>query len=206
MISLHEEIAIPAPPDTVWPLLSDPAVVASCIPGAELTKSGEDGKYQGSMRVKFGPTVATFRGEAKLSYDHGARRCTIEARGIDGRGASRANASGVVTASGADTTVLQAVGQFHVTGPLETFANAGGVHLARALMAEFADNMAKLVAEQSPAIPHPNPLPAGGERKSEAKPRMGEGRSPAALSGNIMLWRAFTSWLRQLFSGKRDIR
>jgi carbon monoxide dehydrogenase subunit G len=206
MPSLSEQITIPSSVANVWPLLADPALVATCIPGASLTTTEVGGVYTGTMRVKFGPTVATFRGEAKLSYDHGARRCTIEARGIDGRGASRANASGVVTASGADTTVLQAVGQFHVTGPLETFANAGGVHLARALMAEFADNMAKLVAEQSPAIPHPNPLPAGGERKSEAKPRMGEGRSPAALSGNIMLWRAFTSWLRQLFSGKRDIR
>src|SRR5881227_211325 len=126
MISLREEIAIPAPSDRVWALLSDPAVVASCIPGAELTQTGEGDKYQGTMRVKFGPTVATFRGEAKLAYDHDARRCTIEGRGIDGRGASRANASGVVTATGTDATVLTVEGQFHVTGPLETFANAGG--------------------------------------------------------------------------------
>ena len=40
------------------------------------------------MRVKFGPTVAQFRGEAKLAYDHTARLCSIEGRGIDGRGAS----------------------------------------------------------------------------------------------------------------------
>ena len=118
MISLREEIAIPAPPAAVWPLLADPAVVASCIPGAELTKAGDGGAYQGTMRVKFGPTVATFRGEAKLAYDHDARRCTIEGRGIDGRGASRANASGVVVAAGDATTVLTVEGQFHVAGPL----------------------------------------------------------------------------------------
>ena len=38
-----------------------------------------------------------------------------------------------------------------VTGPLETFANAAGVHLARAILAEFAENVAKLVAEQAAA-------------------------------------------------------
>jgi hypothetical protein len=27
-----------------------------------LIKAGEDGVYQGTMRVKFGPTVAVFRG------------------------------------------------------------------------------------------------------------------------------------------------
>src|SRR3954471_3734679 len=86
MISLHEEIAIPAPPDTVWPLLSDPAVVASCIPGAMLTKAGDNGAYQGTMRVKFEPTVAQFRGEAKVTYDHargGARGFDLNLTGFD---------------------------------------------------------------------------------------------------------------------------
>ena len=223
MISLREEVTLPSPPDAVWPLLSDPAIVASCIPGAELTKSGEDGKYQGTMRVKFGPTVATFRGEARLAYDHAARRCTIDGRGIDGRGASRANAQGVVVAEGEATTVLKVEGNFTVTGPLETFANAGGVHLARAILAEFAENMGKLVAERGEAAsPHPNPPPLAGEGVAVTSgatvsppPQAGEGMGggfaasnrapPAALSGTKILWRAFTYWLRQLF-GKGHTR
>jgi carbon monoxide dehydrogenase subunit G len=210
MISIREEITIPSPPDSVWPILSDPAVVASCIPGAELTKTGEGGAYQGTMRVKFGPTVAQFRGEAKLAYDHAARRCTIEGRGIDGRGASRANASGVAAVSGVAETLLKVEGNFNVTGPLETFANAGGVHLARAILAEFADNVAKLVAEQSEeTAPHPDPLPAGGERVQPAsQTQEGAGQRPSAaeLSGGRILWRVFVSWLRQVFSGKREAR
>ena len=201
MISIREEITIASPPEAVWPLLSDPAVVASCIPGAMLTKAGDNGAYQGTMRVKFGPTVAQFRGEAKLAYDHDARRCTIEGRGIDGRGASRANASGVVVAAGDATTVLTVEGQFHVTGPLETFANAGGVHLARALLAEFADNMAKLAAEANPAAGDAAASTfAGGERESGAQQQTGAGE----LRAGALLWRAFVAWLAQLFSGKRQ--
>ena len=209
MISICEEITIASPPEVVWPLLSDPAVVASCIPGATLTKSGDNGAYQGTMRVKFGPTVAQFRGEAKLAYDHAARRCSIEGRGIDGRGASRANASGAVEASGTDTTVLKVQGNFTVTGPLETFANAGGVHLARAILAEFAGNVAKLVAEQAreATATYPDPLTAGGETEPAA-PRH-DNRQPMTaaapeLSGGKILWRAFLSWLRQVFFGKRE--
>jgi carbon monoxide dehydrogenase subunit G len=206
MISIREQITIASPPEAVWPLLSDPVLVASCIPGATLTKAGDSGAYQGTMRVKFGPTVAQFRGEAKLAYDHRARRCTIEGRGIDGRGASRANASGVVEATGTDTTLLQVEGAFNVTGPLETFANAGGVHLARAILAEFAENVAKLVAEQGTVSPHPFPPPQAGEG-------MGGGAAPAAarasaaeLSGGRLFWRVLSSWLRQVFSGKREAR
>jgi carbon monoxide dehydrogenase subunit G len=190
MISLSEEVTIPAPPERVWPLLSDPAVVASCIPGAQLTAAGEGGAYQGTVRVKFGPTVATFRGEAKLAYDHAARRCTIEGRGIDGRGQSRAVASGVVTASGGAATVLKVEGSFNVTGPLETFANAGGVHVARALLGEFAQNMAKLAATEAP-------VPA-------AEPASAPPPPTAELKGGALLWRAFVGWLRQLFSGTRQ--
>jgi carbon monoxide dehydrogenase subunit G len=182
MISIREEITIAAPPQAVWPLLSDPAVVASCIPGATLTKADDKGAYQGTMRVKFGPTVAQFRGEAKLAYDHTVRRCTVEGRGIDGRGASRANATGIVEATGAETTLLKVEGNFHVTGPLETFANAGGVHLARALLAEFAANVAKLMDAQD----------------GEAQPL----DEAAALSGGKILSRAAASWVREKFSGK----
>ena len=219
MISINEEITIPSPPAAVWPMLRDPALVASCIPGASLTASGEGGAYQGTMRVKFGPTVAIFRGEAKLAYDDEARRCTIEGRGIDGRGASRAIASGVVTASGVSATVLKVAGNFNVTGPLETFANAGGVHLARAILAEFAGNMARLaaerpalvdaVAEESPS-PQPSPRPAG--RGRDPRQRAGEGQTPPsapraaagrqALRGAAILWRAFLGWLKQLFFAK----
>src|SRR5206468_10557718 len=182
-ISIREEITIASPPEAVWPLLSDPAVVASCIPGAMLTKAGDNGAYQGTMRVKFGPTVAQFRGEAKLAYDHAARRCSIEGRGIDGRGASRANASGVVEATGAETTLLKVEGTFNVTGPLETFANAGGVHLARAILAEFAENIAKLVGEQGAVSPQPNPPPAAGEgamHSNTPPPPAGEGMGGGA--------------------------
>jgi carbon monoxide dehydrogenase subunit G len=208
MISIREEVPIAMPPEVLWPILSDPAIVASCIPGAVLTKSSEGGTYQGTMLVKFGPTVAVFRGEAKLAYDHSVRRCTIQGRGIDGRGASRANASGSVEATGDRTTSLKVEGHFNVTGPLETFANAGGVHLARAILAEFAENVAKLISDQARATaPHPASLMAG-EHGERAAPRQDHEKAvaPAAseLKGGKILWRAFISWLRQVFFGKRE--
>jgi carbon monoxide dehydrogenase subunit G len=184
MPSLTEKTTIPSPADRVWPFLRDPALVASCIPGATLSPDQGDGLWRGSVRVKFGPTVAVFRGEASLAFDDAARTCTIEGRGIDGRGASRALASGVVKVSGGDTTELAVDGNFSVSGPLETFANAGGIHVARALLAEFSANMAKKVAEQSAAVPPVEVAPLA------APP-------PAAeISGFRLLWRAFLSWLR----------
>ncbi len=204
MPSLTETTTIPSPASQVWPLLSEPALVASCIPGATLAPDQGDGLWRGSVRVKFGPTVAVFRGEATLVFDDTARTCTIEGRGIDGRGASRALASGVVKVSGGDTTELAVDGSFSVSGPLETFANAGGIHVARALLAEFSANMAKRVAEQSPPIPPETISPDGAAPLAE--PPLTTAPSPAKmptppaaeLSGFGLLWRAFLSWLRSL--------
>ncbi|HZB55518.1 MAG TPA: SRPBCC family protein [Reyranella sp.] len=197
MPSLSEQTTIPLPADEVWPLLSDPALVASCIPGATMSPDQGDGTWRGSVRVKFGPTVAVFRGEASLAFDHTARTCTIEGRGIDGRGASRALASGVVKVAGKETTELAIDGSFSVTGPLETFANAGGVHVARALLGEFSTNLAKLVVERRPAT---EPVATAPAPSIPPSPPATELRA-----GNLM-WRAFLSWLRSLFGKKETPR
>ena len=145
MTNLKDTFSVPAPPDEVWPLMSDPAVVAACIPGAELNELTPDGAHRGKVTFKFGPTVAVFRGEAKLTYDHPAKHCLIEARGIDQKGASRARAKFDVRARGEATTEVTMEGGFEVAGPLEMFASAGGVHVAKALMKEFAANIANVI-------------------------------------------------------------
>ncbi len=209
MPDISEQTLIPAPLGVVWPLLSDPAEVAACIPGAQLAPSTGDGLWRGSIKVKFGPTVAAFRGEAKLDYDHDAHRCSIEGRGIDQRGASRALANGeVLAAAEGNSTRLTVNGGFTVTGPLETFANAGGVHVARALLAEFANNMANRAMAAVPAA-----TPAASDNGADAPsmaaaPAAPPAPPPPAPAAEInafgLLWRAFLSWISSLFGkGKK---
>ncbi|MFO0153428.1 MAG: SRPBCC family protein [Alphaproteobacteria bacterium] len=205
MPDISEQTLIPAPLGVVWPLLSDPAEVAACIPGAQLAPSTGDGLWRGSIKVKFGPTTAAFRGEAKLEYDHDAHRCRIEGRGIDQRGASRALANGeVLAAAEGEATRLTVNGSFTVTGPLETFANAGGVHVARALLAEFANNMANRAMAAAPAsapvVEQSAPEAPAATAPAAAAPPPPPPPAPAAeLNAFGLLWRAFLSWISSLF-------
>ena len=107
-MEISERTRVPAPLAEVWPLLADPALVAACIPGAQLAPDEGDGVWRGSVRVRFGPTVATFRGEATLAFT--TRRSAARSRAAASTGAApRApspRASCVATAGG-DETVLR---------------------------------------------------------------------------------------------------
>lgn len=183
MVPLKESFTVSATPDEVWPLIADPEMVASCMPGAELTEVGPDGVCKGRFTFRFGPTVAVFRGETKLTYDHAARTCTIDARGIDQRGASRALARFEVTMAGSDATVVTMDGGFDVNGPIEMFAKAGGVHLARVLMGDFAANLVRVIEARRAGADGSTPVPADGTELREA-------------SGGRLLGKAALGWLR----------
>ncbi len=151
MIELQERVAVPLAADRVWPLIKSPLVVASCITGATLEATDVPDLYAGTMRVKFGPTVVSFLGEAHITYDDASRSCKVEGRGRDKRGASNATASVTIALSGTDTCELSVDGGFALTGPLEGFARTGGVHIARLLLQEFAANLARLAQSSDPA-------------------------------------------------------
>lgn len=194
MIPLKEDFTVPAPPDRVWPLLADPAQVAACLPGAAITADKGGGVYEGTMRVKFGPTVVNFRGEITLVYDHVGRSCTITGRGIDQRGAARALANGTVMVAGDSASTVTIDGEYHITGPLETFAKTGGVHVARALMAEFSQNIARILSTATG--------PAGASESPSASTQPAHPPVAHELRAGAILWRSFIGWIRSLLGPK----
>jgi carbon monoxide dehydrogenase subunit G len=188
VIAVAEIFTIQAPASEVWALFGDPAAVASCIPGATLT-AADSGGFRRTMVVKFGPTALTFRGDATVTYDHNARVCRIEGRGVDQKGMSRAIASGEVSVCGNETADVSVQGNYNFTGPLEGFARSGGVHVVRAMIAEFAANAERLIRERQ-------------AREGDAAPAA-ESDEPAPssirpLSAASLLWLAFKSWFRQI--------
>ncbi len=144
MIELEEVVQVPLPAEQLWSLICNPLSIASCITGATLEPTEEPDLYRGTMRVKFGPTVVLFLGEARTTYDQAARRCTIDGRGHDKRGATNTIAAITVTVRGDETSELCIGGGFEVSGPLEGFARTGGVHVARVLLKDFAANIASM--------------------------------------------------------------
>lgn len=61
-MQIEQKCAINAPPQHVWAVLTDPYQVVNCLPGATITEKLDDRTFTGTMSVKVGPVLATYKG------------------------------------------------------------------------------------------------------------------------------------------------
>src|ERR1700758_2594153 len=95
-MKLEQSFEVKAPLDRVWDALIDVERVAPCLPGAEVTGRNEDGSYDGSFKVKIGPTSAPTPASctwARSTRARTRRRCTPRAPTVAGRVAPRRRSS-----------------------------------------------------------------------------------------------------------------
>ena len=146
MIEINEQFDVPrAQPRDVWKLLSDPRSVVECVPGAELGDEHEDGSFDGSLTVKFGPARVTFRARIELDLDDDAMTGSVTSRGKDSQGGTRFRATMAFkvaeSADGEGSTVL-INGENEITGKLSGIVEAGAKIVVKRMAAEFAENLA----------------------------------------------------------------
>lgn len=55
-----------APQEIVWPMLQDPIVLASILPGCEALEETGEGEFQGALKIKVGPVQGKFNGTVQL--------------------------------------------------------------------------------------------------------------------------------------------
>ena len=68
--------------------------VAPCLPGATVEPGGDDGTYNGTMKVKIGPISASYKGTVKIEEaDEAAHRVAMRAQAKDARGQGTAAAT-----------------------------------------------------------------------------------------------------------------
>jgi uncharacterized protein len=149
-MKLEQSFEVTAPLDQVWAALIDVERVAPCLPGAEVTGRNDDGSYDGSFRVKIGPTAAAYVGKLEMSaVDEAARTATMQASGTDRRGQGGAKATIVssVKAGPGGATVVEVVTDYSITGRLARFGRAGMIEeIGNQLLTEFAASLQGMLA------------------------------------------------------------
>ena len=75
-----------APPDRVWTLLMDPAVIASCIPGCDTFAPDGADRYRVTLTVALAAITGTYDGRVSLSdmVPPSSYRLAVEGQGRPG--------------------------------------------------------------------------------------------------------------------------
>ena len=88
---ITSDFEVAQPVDKVWRFFDDIPQVASCLPGAELTKDLGDDKYEGKVAIRMGPVRLQFNGTADITErDEAAKHIVVHAAGADERGRGQA--------------------------------------------------------------------------------------------------------------------
>jgi carbon-monoxide dehydrogenase small subunit len=175
MQGLQQALRIGLPRDTVWKAVQDPALIASCVPGARLL-SVENGRIRGEMSAALGPIRTRFAGEATVAYDTADHSGKIAGEGRDSASGTRLSAevSFKVVAEGPEACLIELGVNYSLRGSLAQFGRGPIVQV-------FAREIAETVGRNLEA-----------RLRGEAVPvaeRLGAGR---------LALRASLHWLREL--------
>ena len=145
MIEVQEQFDVPAAPRTVWGMLSDPAAVVGCVEGAALGDKYEDGSFDGSIMVKFGPAKVKFNARLTLELDEANMVGTVMSKGKDTVGGTRVKSTltfKVQDLEGGGSTV-PITGEVEVTGKLASLVETGAKLVVKRMTADFAKKLAE---------------------------------------------------------------
>lgn len=154
-MELHHEFTVPVPAADAWRILTDLERLAPCLPGAQLTEV-EGEIYRGQVKVKVGPIVAQFKGQASfVSRDDDAYTASLKAEGRDTGG--KGNASATITAklvsTGPSSATCTVDTDLNITGKVAQFGRGALADVSDKLLLQFVDNLNALIASGSAATP-----------------------------------------------------
>lgn len=65
-MQIENAFTVPLPPDKALDTLTDVPRIAPCLPGVTLTRTNDDGSYEGTAKVRLGTVTLSFAGKARI--------------------------------------------------------------------------------------------------------------------------------------------
>ena len=146
-MDLNHEFIVNVPVNDAWTILTDLERIAPCLPGAQLTEIEGD-IYRGQVKIKVGPIVAQFKGQASfVTRDDLAHTASLKGEGRDTTG--KGNASAIITAQLTSVTPTSTkctvVTNLTISGKVAQFGRGALADVSDKLLAQFSENLNQLI-------------------------------------------------------------
>ena len=155
MIEVNELVEVHAAPQTVWEVLSNPRAVVECVEGAALGDQLEDGSYDATLLVKFGPARVSFKAKVAVEYDAAGRSGSVLAKGKDSIGGTRVQSVMKFSVSGQNDPPVSAVpisAEVEISGKLASLIETGANLVVKRMVGEFTEKLAARCAGGAAAV------------------------------------------------------
>ncbi len=149
-MTMNGEYQLPAPQQTVWEALNDPAVLKACIPGCELLDKTSDNGFQAVATIKIGPVKAKFKGSVTLSDIDPPNGYKISGQGEGGVAGFAKGGANVKLAPKDGGTLLSYTVEAQIGGKLAQLGQRLINGAAKKVADDFFGNFAKAVNPQQP--------------------------------------------------------
>lgn len=146
-MDLKHTFTVKQPMAETWHILTDLERIAPCLPGAQLQEVHGD-VYKGVVKVKVGPIVAQFKGDAQFSdRDDSNYKATLKAAGRDttGKGNASATITAELTSVTPSSTMCTVMTDLAITGKVAQFGRGALTDISEKLITQFADNLNELI-------------------------------------------------------------
>ena len=156
-MDLNHEFIVNVPVNDAWVILTDLERIAPCLPGAQLTEVEGD-TYRGQVKVKVGPIVAQFKGQASfVTRDDAAHTASLKAEGRDttGKGTASAIITAQLTSITPTSTKCTVVTDLTISGKVAQFGRGALADVSDKLLKQFSENLNQLIASAPAATTAP---------------------------------------------------
>ena len=156
-MDLNHEFIVNVPVNDAWVILTDLERIAPCLPGAQLTEVEGD-TYRGQVKVKVGPIVAQFKGQASfVSRDDVAHTASLKGEGRDttGKGTASAIITAQLTSVTPTSTKCSVVTNLTISGKVAQFGRGALADVSDKLLAQFSENLNQLITSAPVATSAP---------------------------------------------------
>lgn len=152
-MELKSDFEVSVGVDRAWEVLTNPELIAPCLPGARLDEVEGD-EFRGAVKVRVGPISAEYRGKATMvELNRDDLRIVIRAEGRDTRGAGNAAAdiTALMEAASDSSTKVEVTIDLKISGKVAQFGRGVLGDVSAKLMGKFVDNLEEMLGESADA-------------------------------------------------------
>lgn len=158
-MKLAGTVALPAPPDEVWSLLTDPARLARLLPGCERLEPDGPDRYKAAVKFGIAAISGKYAGILEFAEKKPPRSLVLKMDGKGLPGFVKGEGRIELAAKGGSDTELTYTGEAQVGGVIASVGQRMLDAAARKIVQQFFDSAKADLASTKSAASEPNSTP-----------------------------------------------